>query len=177
MTSPGFNLSDLFRGVGPPLYVRKVDRKGHWETPKHIIENVFPPEPDGTISIWRVDNVTALQRVAVALNANRVATNPKGVSLAERLFLLALKPDELGEFDVVQVDGQTDCAYAKRCHFDVRVSNQQQVSRLVNALLSVGREPATLTKGVMKQAAQAVEAQGCYAVVPDSDGCECEERS
>jgi len=170
--SDGSSLTEKF-GTSPPFFVRKVDRKGHWGDATRIIEHVFPVDNDGTISVYLVATAEELTRIAVALNANRVATNPRGASLREPVFFVAIRKDEFGEIELQQIDGLTDCTFAKKKHYGALVprGTEDKRKRLVNLLLNEGRQPSKLTKSVVGQAVNQAEADGCYAVVPDSNGC------
>jgi len=175
----GFDLSDAL-GAAPPFFVRKVDRKGHWETPERILENVFRVDTDGTISVYRVEGSSDLMRIAVALNANRVASNPAGASLTEDIFLVAIRENEFMGIELQQIEGLTDCIFANRRHFGARFPHSEteaydRRARLVNALLAAGRRPKKLSKGRLAPALEEAKRDGCHAVVEDSEKCACEE--
>ncbi|MEX2287994.1 MAG: hypothetical protein WD648_12950 [Planctomycetaceae bacterium] len=175
MPDTDFTVADAVNAE-PPVFVRKVDRQGHWntETQADIVENVFPVESDGTVSIWRIETFDDLQRIAIALNARRVKTNPKGASLTENLFLLAIRPNEFGTITLDQSDGETDCLHAKERHYDAHIDDPQQLQALVNSLLSSGRQLGKLTKGKLKQLVERATADRCRAVVTESTLCKCE---
>jgi hypothetical protein len=166
-------LSDVFEDVDPPFFVRKVDRRTHWGSAEEILNNVFKVDDDNTISIWRIENSVDLERVAVALNANRVATNPAGASLHEPLHLLAIRPDDMGTIELRQVAGLTACPYANTRHFGAVIARDSQRDTLVNSLLGAGRKPSRLTKGKMKSAVASARNAGCRAVENDLPKCEC----
>ncbi|MBN2476071.1 MAG: hypothetical protein JXB62_15780 [Pirellulales bacterium] len=174
--SDGFSLSDAF-GVDPPFFVRKVDRRGHWEDARQILANVFPVDEHGRISVYRVEAVRDLMRLAVALNANRVATNPQGASLTEPLLLVAIREGEFLGIQLRQINGLTACLHANRRHYDAIIPSDAKDAhaRLVDSLLASGREPYKLSKRKLKQAVTEAKENGCYAVVEDSARCTCEE--
>src|SRR5262245_24617033 len=101
MEAPSLDIAQHFK-VAPPLFVRKVDRATHWGSPEEILDNVFPIDEDGSISFWRIDSIGDLETVAIAVNANRVATNPKGASFTERLTFVGVKEEEFGGIRLVQ---------------------------------------------------------------------------
>lgn len=169
----GPSLTEKFK-TPPPFYVRKVDRRGHWGDAEKIVEHVFPVDVDGTISVYHVDSDATLERIAVALNANRVATNPAGSSLTEQILFVAIREDEFGAIPLKQIDGLTDCEYVNKRHYGALVpeGSETKRERLVNALLTDGRQPSKLSKGVMRQAVEQAMEDHCKAVDPGSAGCD-----
>ena len=171
---PDTILPEVFRGIDPPFYVRSVERLGHWTDALGILNKVFPVDEDGTISIWRIGSNLDLIRVAVALNANRAASNPKGASWHESLHFVAIRGDDVGTIELRQTDGLTGCLHANSCHYGAVIERESQREGLVNALLIAGEEPRRLTKGKMKKAVKASQDAGCHAVVENSAKCACE---
>lgn len=153
--------------IEPPCFVRKVDRKGHWNDAETIQSKVFKPEPNNTISVYRVTAGLDLLRVALALNANRS-------SKTEPIFLVAIKPDELAEIQVEQTPGQTLCTWANLLHHDLIVTEPTQITGLVQALLAASRTPKKFTTQNMTLAVADATHQGCHAATPHSKRCVCE---
>ncbi len=178
--SQAFSLSTDF-GVALPFYVRKLDRRTHWdsESPECITKNVFPVDEDGTISVFRVESRSELTRIAVAMNANRVATNPSDASRTGPLFLVAIRETEFLDIELQQAAGKTDCILANRRHFGARplggaIDGYRARANLVECLLRTDRKPFKLTKGTLKEAWASAESDGCHAVVQRSERCNCE---
>lgn len=153
--------------IEPPCFVRKVDRKGHWNDAETIQNKVFKPEPNNTISLFRVTAELDLLRVALALNANRS-------SKTEPIFLVAIKPEELAGIQVKQTQGQTLCTWANLLHHELIVTAPTQITALVQAVLAASRTPRTFTKPTMTLAVADAIHQGCHAATSDSKRCVCE---
>lgn len=168
-------ISEIFEGAELPFYVRSLERRTHWrDDPHEILDKVFPVDDDGTISLYRIESYTDLMRVAVAINANRVRSNPRGASYREPLHLIAIYDSDIASIELRQSSGQTGCLYANKLHYGAVIDRDSQREGLVNSLLSDGRRPGRMTKGRMKGALEAAQQARCYAIVEDSDGCECE---
>lgn len=158
-----------------PFFVRKVDRPSHWNTPQEILEKVFPVDEDGTISVYRIEALADVARIAIALSANRVARNPRSASLTEPLVLVGIKPEEFGSIQLQQEPGLTDCRHANKRHFNAIIQADDDRERMVNSLLSAGRTTSRLTKGLMKEALSLATEDGCHAVPDNPLGdCTCE---
>jgi hypothetical protein len=145
----------------------KGGSKGTLDDAETIQSKVFKPEPNNTISIYRVTGELDLLRVALALNANRR-------SKTEPIFLVAIKPEELAGIQVEQTRGQTLCTWANLLHHDLIVTEPTQITALVQALLAASRTPSKFTTDNMSLAVADTTHQGCHAATPDSKRCVCE---
>lgn len=156
-------------GIGPPCFVRKVDRSGHWRDAATIQDKVFRPEPDdNTISVYRVNSAVDLARVAIALNANRS-------SKTEPIFLVAISAGELAGLCLRQNEGETLCQWANHLHYDVLVTDPTQTAVLARRLFDAKRELRKFLKKEFQAAIEYTSAGGWYAADPDSRSCVCEE--
>ncbi|MFO7903225.1 MAG: hypothetical protein R6U98_11220 [Pirellulaceae bacterium] len=164
----------IFDDVEPPVFVRSACRRSDWETKQQILKDVFEADSADAISVWRIENDSDLMRIAVAINANRVAGNPDHGSIRGELFLVAIQPHEVGAIKLEQNEGRTDCVFAKHRHYDAVIEDESQRTQLVDLLLDAERSPKKVTKGQIREAVEKAEKDSCYAVAESSTGCECE---
>jgi hypothetical protein len=173
MDLDSFDIVQHFQ-VNIPLFLRKVDRSGHWGNAQEILSNVFPVDDDGTISLWRVESISDLVAIAMAINANRVAANRTGGSLSEPLLMVAIREEEFGNIELVQSPGLTDCGHARSRHYGAVIAQTADLDGLVNRLLGAQRSPKKLAKGFLKSAQERATGNGCHALVVQSEHCTCE---
>lgn len=158
----------------PPFYVRKIDRSGWWSetgglSEREIAGKVFPPEEDGAVSVFRVENEVDLRRVAIGLNSRRS-------SLHEELVLLPIRPDELKEIPLRKTLGDTLCLHANNCHYDAVFGDEGAAVALVRALRARGRSVRKLKSKEMKSHSEEAERDGCRATSSVRPQCVCQER-
>lgn len=168
-------LDDLL-DIDPPFYVRKLYRRSNWghaddpiaERVANAVRHAF--EADGvTYSLYRIETDADLGRVAIGLNGNRD-------SLRENIDLVAFLPNELDSCGIEygQVAGETRCLHANRLHIDM-TATRQQLADLCERAMTGGRKAVRLTKSIMRAVVDQASADSCYVVVPDGDGCACEQ--
>lgn len=165
MIEQTFSISKAWN-VNPPCYVRKVDRRGHWQDSATIQEKVFCPESDNAISVYIVKTASDLARVAIGLNANRSR-------ITEDLFLIAITRDELAQIDIQRSAGKTLCDWANHLHRDLLIANSSQTARLADTLLEAGRNLHKFTKTAMEEALAVATNDGCHAADANSARCAC----
>jgi hypothetical protein len=169
------DLSALFPNIPTPFFVRKVPRKRHWTDGKQsIIDSVLCPDEDGTVSLFRIADSLDLKRVSLALNANRVKTNPNSGSIREDLLLAAITDEELAGLDCQYTLGDTPCAHANHTHYDWKVASSNEVSGVVDKILSVQRPFVKISKALLVPAIAELEGIGCRAVTADSHCTACQ---
>ena len=94
-------------GIDAPCFVRKVDRPGHWggdantsaKRVDDIIESVFGEEWN-RFSLFKLDNVSDLRRVAIGINSRRT-------NLIEKLFFVAFSDHELANIPLEKTPGDS----------------------------------------------------------------------
>jgi hypothetical protein len=168
-------LDDL--GVEPPVYIRKMDKKSHWdpenvsspeERVRRVAEKVFTPrEKTEEYSIWLVNSNIDFCGIVADLSANR---NP----MYQILDFICITKQDLQECKIIpnSTDGK-NCLFVKHLHYDIKL-DQQQAQLLCQRLIEKGvvpiRCPQKSTRSILDYQAQ----KGCKAIKKDSDGCECE---
>lgn len=162
--------------IEPVVYVRKLNRRSDWgsstdplqERVDHAVQRVFESDPDSKYSLYRIENIQDLRRVAIGLNGNRR-------SLGENLDLISFTPGEWTSCGAVWAEtaGETRCLSANRLHVDIEAT-KDQLTQLCQVAMESGRQPARLSKSIMREFAEELTVAGCYATTETPNRCQCE---
>jgi hypothetical protein len=148
-----------------PLFVRKIDRAGHWRATNDAGEDrrpqasqdVFPCDDDGTVSVFLASSEADLDRIAMGLNSRRA-------SLSEELRLLTFTKDEALQAGIEfgASTGDTLCRFTNQVHYGLR-HDVVAMSLLTNRLFAESRQLVKFSKNKMKVAADAALRENCHA--------------
>lgn len=169
------SLTDL--GIDKPGYIRKVDKKGHWNPEgcndleskaKAASERVFKPNSENLYSLWYVETVEQFYGMIAVLSAGRT---PKNQDIdfvwidAEELNSASIKPDPKAE-------GQ--CLFVSTLHFNVYIDSVA-AENLCLIMMKAGREAKRCkkkqnTKPILDYQIE----KGCRATETSKGNCDCE---
>ena len=161
--------------MAAPCFVRKVDTMSDCgrdeQTPEHrvpdILQKLLRLDPDGCLSIYKIEDALSLARVSLAINESLAR------HLTQDLILVAFSVNELNGIDCPQSDGQSRCVFAKKRHYDLKPTEHQRLD-LAALLAQRQRMPKKLGDSRLKKAKAELMVHGCRSLASASIICKCD---
>ena len=169
------SLTDL--GIDKSGYIRKVDKKGHWnpegcndlETRAKVAsERVFKANSENLHSLWYVETAEQFYGVIADLSAGRTEKN-------QDIDFVWIDIEELNaaSIDLIKVSGK-HCFFVRNLHVDARI-DQLTAEKLCLIMMQADRKAQRCgknrhTKLILEHQIE----KGCKATKTSKENCDCE---
>lgn len=163
-------LADL--GIKSPVYVRKIDKKSHWnpesinleDRVNQVANKIFK---DDLSSLWYIESDEDFYGVIAAISSGR---NPRNQDI-DFIFITNEELEELKIFKEQTKEGK--CLFVQHLHYNIQI-NKETARQLCYNLIEKGREAQRCKKKQTQAILDYQTNKSCKAVVDNTDKCNCE---
>jgi hypothetical protein len=163
-------------GIVSGGFIRKLDSRNHWypemgdNDPRkraNLVSARIFNDPDNTYSLWLVNSSEDFMGVVVALVANATPQD-------RNLDFLWITEQELQQAGIqLKNIPEGKCLAVKDNHYEAQIS-QDQAKKLCLLLIENSRDSQRCKKKDTICIIDYYKSLGCYALVPNSQKCDCE---
>ncbi|WP_013321947.1 hypothetical protein [Gloeothece verrucosa] len=159
-------------GIKSPVYVRKIDKKSHWnpqssnleERVNQVADKVFKED---LCSLWYIDSDEAFYGVIAAISSGR---NPRN----QDIDFVWITDEELKLLNILKEQTKEGyCLFVQHLHYNILI-DRETARRLCYSLIQKEREAQRCKKKSTQAILEYQNNKGCKALINNTNKCNCE---